>query len=322
MIKLIRLITVAAMGAGLVSGAASAQTVSFASLPQGSLIYFQATVISKMLLSKTDLKVRVTPMRGTEAEIAAVERGQAEFLIVDVTQAAAALGGREAFKGRAAKNLRAASMLVSFPVGFVVKKDSPIKRISGLKGKRLPSGWKAFNQAKVLMQAMLATGGLKLSDLKPVPTPGMIRAANDFKSGKSDGTVLTPTTPKTKELDAALGGVRFLDIGGSPASLAAVKSIRKDFYITKLTPKPFLTGIVAPTNMLTFDVALATGTHVSDETIYKVIKALHENKATLAKGHPTFRAFRPGNMGKRFSALNYHRAAEKFLKEKGIWPKP
>lgn len=310
----------ASAASAILAAPGHAQTISFASLPQGSLIYFQATVVSKMLLKQTDLKVRVSPMRGTEAEIVAIERGQAELSIVDVTQAAAAINGKEAFTGRPAKKLRSAGLLVSFPVGVMIQKDSPIRKISELRGKRLPSGWKAFNQGKILFQAMLKTGGLTFADVKGIPAPGLIRAANDFKAGKSDGTIMAPATPKARELKAALGGVRFIDLGGSPATAKAVKQIRQDFYIQHVTPAPHRTGVLEPIHMLSFDVALTTGSNVSDEIVYKVVKAVYENKKSLAKGHPTFRGFVPNKMAKKFSVLKPHRAAVKFFREKGIMP--
>lgn len=318
--KKLTAVLAATAASAMIAGPGHAETISFASLPQGSLIYFQATVVSKMLLKHTDLKVRVSPMRGTEAEIVAIERGQSELSIIDVTQAAAAINGQEAFKGRPAKKLRSAGLLVSFPVGVLIQKDSPIRKISELRGLRLPSGWKAFNQGKILFDAMLKTGGLTFADIKGVPTPGLIRAANDFKAGKSDGTIMAPATPKARELKAALGGVRFIDIGDSAATLKAVKSIRQDFYIKRITPAPHRTGVLEPIHMLTFDVALTTGSNVSDEIVYKVVKAVYENKADLAKGHPTFRGFIPKKMGKKFSVLQPHRAAVKFFREKGIMP--
>lgn len=310
---------VSAFAAVATAQPSAAQTISFASLPQGSLIYFQATVISKMLLDKTDLKVRVAPMSGTEAIIAAAERKQAEMMLLDVTQAAAAINGEEHFKGRPATKLRAIAKMVTFPVGIMVKKDSKYKTIADLKGAKLPTGWRAFRQGLTLMKATLATGGLTLDDISGVPTVGLIRAADDFKSGRTVGTLIAPTTPKVKEVNAALGGIRFISIGDSEKSLKALQSVRKDFYIVTLKPAPYLPGILTETSLLAFDLALSVGAHVSDEVAYKIAKAVYENKKMLAQGHPTFRSFNPKQAGKQFSVLKYHPGAIKFYKEVGIW---
>jgi ABC-type glycerol-3-phosphate transport system substrate-binding protein len=60
----------ATLAIGLSAGPAAAQkTLTFASLPQGAILQLLSTIASKMLIDKTDLKVSVTPMRGTEAVI-------------------------------------------------------------------------------------------------------------------------------------------------------------------------------------------------------------------------------------------------------------
>jgi TRAP transporter TAXI family solute receptor len=311
----------AAVALGLSAGPASAQrTLTFASLPQGSILNLLSTIASKMLIDKTDIRVSVAPMRGTEAVIQAVDKGRAEFLFTDVTQAAAAIRGQEYWKGRPAKHLRAIAKIVTFPTGFMVQKDSPIKTIADLKGKRIPTGWRAFQQALPLMQAALAAGGLTFKDIKGVPTIGLITAADDFKAGKTDAGFIAPFAPKTREVASALGGIRFLDIGDGPAQLKAVKSVREDFYIVLLKPSMHIPGIAKPTHLLAYDTALATNDRVPDEVAYKVAKAFYENKAILAKGHPMFRGFFPKQAAKQFSALKYHPGAIKFYKEVGIWP--
>ncbi|HEX9836131.1 MAG TPA: TAXI family TRAP transporter solute-binding subunit, partial [Alphaproteobacteria bacterium] len=113
MIRLTRCFALAA-AAALAADAASAQTVTFSALPQGSLINFQSTVMAKVFLDKTDLKIVVTPMRGPEAQIAAVNANEAQIMLTDASNAAAALNGQEAFAGRPMTNLRAIAKMVTF----------------------------------------------------------------------------------------------------------------------------------------------------------------------------------------------------------------
>jgi TRAP transporter TAXI family solute receptor len=311
---------VIAIAVGLAASPAAAQkTLSFAALPQGSFLNLVTTITSKMLLDKTDLKISVTPMRGTEAVIVATDTGRSDFSYNDVTQVAAAINGKEYFKGRPAKNLFAVAKIVTLPVGFIVRKDSPIKSVADLKGKRLPVGWKAFQQGLILMKASLAAGGLTLKDVRGVPTIGLISAADDFKAGKIDAGYIAPTAPKLREVNVAVGGIRFLDNGHGPEQLKAVQSIRKDLYIVQVKPAPHIPGIVKPTYLVAFDNVIIAGRHVSDEVVYKVTKALYENKAELVKGHPMFRGFFPKRAVKKFSVLKYHPGAIKFYKEVGVW---
>jgi len=315
-------LAVGALLAGFSAGPAAAEkTLTFASLPQGAILHLLSTISSKMLIDKAGMRVSVVPMRGTEAVVSAVNAGRAEFLFADVTQIVAAINGQEAWKGRPPKNLRAIAKIVTFPTAFMVRKDSPIRTIADLKGKRLPTGWRAFQQALALMEASLAAGGLTLKDIRGVPTIGLISAADDFKAGKTDAGYIAPLAPKVREVDSSVGGIRFLSIGNGPKQLAAVKAIRPDFYIIEVKPAPHIPGVAQPTHMLAYDTALVTGSHVSDEIAYKAAKAFYENKATLAKGHPMFRGFFPTQAAKQFSVLKYHPGAIKFYKEKGLWAK-
>ena len=319
MIRTLRLMGAAVFALAVTAGAATAETTTFASLPQGTLINAQVTMLSKLLLEHTKLKVRAVPMNGADATLRATNGGESDLTLSDVTLVSAAMQGEEAFKGHPLKNVRAVVKLLTFTVGVVVPKDSPIKTVQDLKGKRMPVGWNAFPQGRALLTAMLATGGLTVSDIKGVPTPELIRAAEDLKTGKVDASIYAAEAPKMKEVDAAIG-VRFINLPDTPAALKAVKAVREDFYLAKRQPRPGLTGVLAPTTMLAFDLAIVAGTHVSDDAAYQVAKTLYEHGAELKKMSPVFGSFNPKDMAKKFSILEYHPGAIKFYKEQGLWP--
>jgi uncharacterized protein len=315
-----RVFAAAALMLGI-AGTANAQTLTFASLAQGSLTYFQTTVMSKMLLEKTKIQVVVTPMQGPEAQIGAVDKNDAQLMLVDATNAGVAIDGQETFKGRPQKNLRAIANLMPFHIGFVVRKDAPFHSIADLKGKRLPSGWTAFRQSIALQEALLGTAGLTMNDYRPVPVPEIIREMDDFKSGRLDAAQIAVGAPVVRETDAAVGGLRFLPVPFNDKTLAAVKKIRPDFYLNEVKPGPANVGIEKPIYLLAFDDTLSTNASLPDDVAYQLAKAVHENKAELAAGHPTFFGFDPKTQAKSFSILRYHPGAIKYYKEIGIWPK-
>jgi len=322
MIRIFRIFGAAALCAAFAT-AASAQTVSFASLPQGSLTYFQATVLAKMFIDKTDLKVVITPMQGPEAQIGSVDRGDSQIMLVDSTNAGVAISGQESFVGRPAKNIRAVAKLMPFYIGFVVRKDAPFKTVADLKGKRLPSGWIAFRQSLALQEGVLRTAGMTMSgrDFEPVPVPEIIRGMDDFKAGRLDAALIAVGAPKVKEVDAAIGGLRFLPIPNNDKTRAAAKSVRPDFYLAEIKPSPAATGVLETMHLLAFDNTISASVSVSDDIVYKLAKAIHDNKADLVQGHPSFLAVDPKDLAKPFSILQYHPGAIKYYKEIGIWPK-
>lgn len=306
--------------AALVTGGAGAETVGFATLPPGAINNVQAQVIAKVAQGNSDLKIRVIPYRGGGAVAGAVNTRRAEFGISDIVEMTDASTGGGQFKGRAMPNLRIAFRVLAFTVGIFVRKDSPIQTVGQLKGKRFATEWTAFPNSIPLTNGIMATAGLSLKDVKGVPTANIIRGANDFKAGKTDAFIFAVGAPKVAEVNSAVGGVRLLPIPNTPDSLKRVKAVRSDYFLVTLPARMPFVGVVKPTTVLASDLVIYVGAHVSNDTVYKFVKGVHNQKEALAKGHPSFNAHAPKLMGKQFTRAKYHPGAVKFYKEVGIWP--
>ncbi|HUT50719.1 MAG TPA: TAXI family TRAP transporter solute-binding subunit [Alphaproteobacteria bacterium] len=306
--------------AAFVAGSAAAETVGFATLPPGAINNVQAQVIAKVAQSNSNLKIRVIPYRGGGAVAGAVNTRRAEIGITDIVEMTDASTGGGQFKGRKMPNLRVAFRVLAFPVGIFVRKDSPIKTIAQLRGKRFATEWTAFPNSIPLTNGMMATGGLSLKNVKGVPTANIIRGANDFKAGKTDAFIFAVGAPKVAEVNSAVGGIRILPIANTPENLKRVKSVRSDYFLITLPARMPFVGVLQPTTVLASDLIIYVGSHVSDATVYALVKGVYNQKAALVKGHPSFRAHAPKLMAKQFTVAKYHPGAIKFYKEIGIWP--
>jgi len=313
----VTLITFALVLASGVTVQAGPQTL--ATLPPGAINYVQAQVIAKVIQQNSDLQMRVIPFRGNSAEMEAVNSKQVGFSVMDATDATVAVEGIKEFKGRPLKNLRVAFTIMPFAVGLMVKKDSDIQTIADLKGRKFPTGWTSFKNGEALSNGCLATAGLSLKDVDPVPASNLIQAADDFKAGRTVGTMFAIGAPKVAEVNAALGGIRFISLDNSPEAVGRMKSVRSEYYSMTVNPRPNWPGILKQTNLLGFNLILLAGTHIPDDIVYKVVKAVYPNKAELAKGHPSFNAFSQKGMTSKYGTLRYHPGAIKFYKEMGMW---
>jgi hypothetical protein len=84
-----------AVGSLACATAANAQqTVGFATLPPGTLLNAQASVIAKVVQDNTKLQVRVIGHGGDTGIIDAVNSKQADFLLLDVGEPAEAQRAR------------------------------------------------------------------------------------------------------------------------------------------------------------------------------------------------------------------------------------
>src|SRR3954468_16818854 len=280
--------------AGTVATSASAQqTVGFATLQPGTLLNAQASVIAKVVQDHTKLQVRVIGFGGDAPIIDAVNSQKADFLLLDVGEPAEAQRGENVWKGNPKPNIRAAMTLFGFQMAFWVRKDSPIQSISDLKGKHVPSDWVQQTSVITHMNALLAAGGISMKDVQHVPTVNVIRASEDFKSGKIDLFFFAVGAPKVQEISAAVGGLRVLPMDVFPDSAARMKKIRPEYYFSTVNPAPHIAGIEQPTKVQTIDFIIGVGTHVKDEVVREFIKAVSENKNELVQGHPNFKDYEP-----------------------------
>jgi TRAP transporter TAXI family solute receptor len=302
----------------LVTTAHAQQTIGFATLQPGTLLNAQASVIAKVVQDNTKLQVRVIGHGGDTGIIDAVNSKQADFLLLDVGEPAEAQKGERVWKGNPKPNIRAALTLFGFQMAFWVRKDSPVKTLADLKGKNVPSDWVQQTSVITHLDALLAAGGLTINDVRKVPTVNVIRASEDFKSGKIDLFFFAVGAPKVQEIAAAVGGLRVLPMDSLPDSEARMKKIRPEYYFSTVNPAPHIAGIDQPTKVQAIDFIIGVGTHVPDQVVVDFIKAVHSNKNALVEGHPNFRAYDPSKSGKVQARLAYHPAAEKYWKETGL----
>jgi len=300
-------------------GAARAETVSISTLPPGAINNVQAQAVAKVVQENSDMQMRVVTFNSPAAIMGAAENGQAEFAFTSNDEAGVAFRGKDEHEGKPMANLRIAATIFPFSVGILVRADSDIKTVADLKGKRFPTGWQGFKQGIPLSNAMLATAGLSLDDMDAVPTANLLRAADDFKTGRLDATIFAIGAPKMAEVNSAVG-IRFLPLEDSPEALARMQEVRPEYHMKVSEPSPRLPGVIGPTNLMEYYIVLLAAKDVKDETVYKAVKGLHENKAGLVAGHPSFNAMTPEGLAVEHEGLEYHPGAIKFYKEAGIWP--
>ena len=295
---------------------ARAQVLGFGSAPQGSIGYNMSAAIARVM-SEAGIQSRVQPYSGSSAVLPLVNSGELDLAVCNVMEIQEAYAGEETYKGRRQPNLRVLGVIFPLYSSIFVRKDSPIKTLAGLKGKRLPYGYSAQVTLERIIDAIIATGGLKRSDIVPVLVPNVIRGADDFMEGKLDGGFFAIGAGKVAEVDKTVGGIRYLPTPDDPAAVARMKKLMPYAYITTVKPSPAFVGLDGPTKLMAYDYLVAVGAHVKDDTVYKIAQAMYENKAKLAESFKPFNIWDPHQIHKRMPAP-FHPGALKFYKEKGL----
>lgn len=313
------------MGATILSCAATmanAQVVGVATNPQGTLYYSAGTSVAGVLQQKGGMTARVQPMSGSSAYAPLVNRGEVEFGLMNAIDVGNAVDGILNFKGRKNPDLRLVGVLFPITVGMAVPNDSPIKSIKELKGVRVPSQFTAQSTIVFVQDALLATGGLSIADMKPFPVPDYSKGMLALGDGKVDAAMYGLGTGASQEVNVALssrGGLRYLPTSDTPEASAAMRKVFSATYTKVFEPSPGYPGIVAPTRLMLYPAFLVTSTHVSADVVYKATKAIYENKTALEAGSAILKTFDPSAMAQA-NKVPYHPGAERFFKEAKEWP--
>ena len=286
---------------------ATAQTFGFATMQPGTLNHTSGSAVAKVLKEKANLNVVIQPTAGESVLIPIVSRGEAEFGIANVFEVEAAKAS--------SPNLRLIGSLHPLRGAFWVRKDTNMRTMADLKGKRVGMGYSAMRTIDPMVKAILATGGLTEKDVTPVLIPNVIRGADDFASGAADMFFFAFGAPKVREVDATVGGMRALEI--PDGGIAAAQKILPEGYLTPAAPNPFFVGVEKPMPVYTWDNLIFTNASVKDDVVYKMIETLEANKGELVSIQPALREFSAAALYKKYD-IPYHPGALKYFKDKGI----
>jgi TRAP transporter TAXI family solute receptor len=303
----------------LTSNVAMSQDVSIATSNPGTTTYSSCTAIAKVANEKAGLRATVQPFASSTVFIPAVAGGAPQFGFASITDLLYAYEGIDYFAGRQYRDLRAVAVMYPLRNAIYVKKSSNLTKIADLKGKRMPDGYTSQKIIPSILDAMYATAGLSRSDMKPVLVPNVSGGADALISGKADGFFMAVGSAKVREADAAVGGLRAIKIEATPENQAIIAKRVPGLYLRPEKPGPENIGVLEPINVVSYDMLLFTAANVSDDVVYKLTKALYENKPDLVTSFPSYDLFEPQTMAKHLP-FPYHPGAVKFYKEKGIWP--
>jgi TRAP transporter TAXI family solute receptor len=299
------------------AGAAQAQTIGIVTTPAGSFSNSAGQAMAKVLVDKAKLRAVVQAQASTGFD--EVESGAADFNVSNSFDGTFYTTGTGEYQGNGAKPaMRYAGALIPYRVAMHVRADSPIKSIADLKGKRVSSDFNAQKTIARIIEAHLANAGLGWKDVVGVPAPNVVRQAEDFMSGKVDVMFFALGSASIKQANAAVGGVRVLEVDTAPEAMKRAQALIPGAYVMQVAPHPSVEGVSKPTNLIAFDMVMMTNAKVKDDVVYRTVKALHENKQDLVATFPPFALFQPQNMAKPLQDVPFHAGAEKFYREAGL----
>ena len=205
-------------GLALAAAPAAAQgpPVSIGTNPPGTVFYAVGSGLAKVVSEGGKVRMTVQPYTGSSTFIPLLNTAEMEFGVTNAVDMALAyrgpgftIGGRNPFPS--APNLRLAMRGSPLLASLLVRKDSPIRTVHDVKGKRMTGEFPAHLSVWYNMFGHLASAGLTWSDVKVVPVPAINDGVDALVQGRADVTEFAVGGAKVKEADVAVG-VRHVSI--------------------------------------------------------------------------------------------------------------
>ena len=302
--------------------AAAQKAVSVGTNPAGTVFYAIGSGLGKVVSDAGAVRMTVQPYSGSSTFLPLLNTGELEFGVVNAVDMALTyrgpafkIGGRNPFPH--APEIRLLMRGSPFLVGLLVRKDSPIKNVHEIRGKRVTGEYPAHLAVYYNMLGHLASAGLGWSDVKVIPVPAINEGVDALVQGRADVTEFALNGAKVREADAAVG-VRHLSIDCSPEGEKRLRAAVPGYY-PRWVKKGEAFAVLEDTCVIAYDVYLAVGKDVPDGLITDVIKALWDNADKLKPLHPIFREWTRERAASADVTIPYHPAAIRFYKERGAW---
>jgi uncharacterized protein len=299
------------------------KSVTIGTNPAGTVFYALAGGLASVISGATPLQAVIQPYTGTSTFLPLLDNGELDFGIINAVEMNLAYQGPARFKvaGRNplphVPNTRLIMRGSPLQVSLVVKKDSTIKTVHDVKGKRVTGEYPANIAIWFHVFTGLASGGLTWNDVRVVPVPAVNEGVDAVVQGRADVSNHAIGAAKIKEADASVG-VRFVSLDCSPQGEERVKNAVPGYYVTNIKSGSS-TGVVGDTCVLTYDIYLVGHKALPDQVVQAALKGVWDNVDKLPPLHSNFKDWTRERAASADVTIPYHPAAVQFYKEKGTW---
>lgn len=250
---------------------------------------------------------------GASAEnLRLISKGEAEFAIVQNDVMDYAYNGTDMF-AQALPNLATIGTMYPEVVQIAASKNSGIKSVSDLRGKRVSIG-DAGSGVEFNAKQILEGYGITFDDIQK-NNLSFKESAEGIQNGTLDACFVTAGVPNAALQELAFtAGLILIPVSGAEADKICNSY---NFYTKTVIPAGTYNGTDKDTPALAIKATLAVNANLDENIVYEMCKALFENLDALGTAHAK---------GKEVSAkaavtgvsVPFHPGAVKYFSEKGL----
>ena len=295
-------------------GGAGAEELRLVTGPMGGAWYPLGGAIGELMKEKAGANVTVSPGGGI-ANVLAIDTGKAELGFGNTSSTVDGVMGREPFKAKT-ENVRYVSTLYRQFFQIVVREDSGIRSVAELKGKSIGPGPRGFTGEQIARH-VLQVYGLSYADLSKVHHIGYNDAISLMQDGNLHAFMPITTIPASSIMDIASNRkVRILSLPDD--KIQELKKINSG-YVRYVIPKGTYQGQNDDVVTVGTFTDLLVAAKLPDDMVYKLTRALVENKERLAAVVKEIAATQPKEMAPDLG-IAYHPGALRYWREIKVRP--
>ncbi len=305
--------------AGAFSAGAQTKSVklSIASGPTGANYYAQSGAMAALLskcIPNLDVTAEATNASVDNCKLLHHRKAEMGLSIADISYDA--LKGQGRFKDIGPMGLRSICVLYPFYLHFVTLQGSGINSVYDFRGKRLAVGAPGSGTEVTTMRVLESYGINMEKDLKKQNLHG-IQAVDALKDRKIDGVTWVVGVPTAGLLDLSASPGFKMKILDNIEHFDKLKEKYGPVYTKGVIPKTTYSGMEADAQVVSILTLLMCHEGMDADLVYKIIKALLENRSELVAFHKDFDYFTLNNavLG---SSLPFHPGAIRYYQEKGV----
>ena len=298
------------------------KSVAIGSNPPGSLFYALGSGLAKVISDASPIQAQIQPYAGTSTFVPLFTSGELDLGVVNAVDMGMVyqgqklqVGGRNPFPHVPSSRL----IMRGSPLrsSLLVRKDSPIKTIADVKGKRVTGEYPAQLAVWYNVFGSLSNGGLTWKDVKVVPVPAVNEGVDALVQGRADVTTHAMGSAKVKEADSAVG-VRYIPLDCSKQGEARIKKAVPGYYLS-VVKSGSTTGALEDICPYTYDIYLVGHKSLSDAVVRNIIQAIWVNVDKLPQFHPGFAEWTRARAVDPEVTIPFHPAAIRYFKDTGAW---
>ena len=275
--------------------------------------YAFGSVLAQHATNNTDVKVTALVGNGSQANVVAIEDGDAELGFCQSDVMAYAYNGTNLFEQDGPVDCFSTMAALYQETVQIVTCDPDIKTVADLKGKTVSIGSAGsgvyFNAVDVL-----GAYDLTVDDITP-SYQSFGDSADSLKNGQIDAAFIVAGAPTTAITDLSTSKTAYLVTLDDEHVDKLLES--SEYYQKATIPAGTYSGMDTDTVTVAVSAVIIVADSVSEDAVYTLVADIFDNAADLVDTHAKYAELSVEN-GASITSVPYHPGAAKYFKEKGF----